>query len=512
MHLQVSELYDGSKMTTDKHYMIIDGKKCSAANGKWLKLKNPATGEMIGEAPAGGSEDVELAVSAAYREFSQGEWSRFSAKERARHLNKLADLIESRLPEIAVLEARNNGRPVAETRAQVGIVPDFFRYYASLALTFQGKTVPVGEGYHQYMNYAPIGVVAVMTPFNHPLLIAARGVAPALAAGNTVVLKPSELTPVTSILLVELAIEAGLPPAALNLVNGTGIDAGAALSQHSKIARIEFTGGTETGRKIATDAAQRFGRVTAELGGKTSVLVFEDADLADAAAGVAFAGFIAAGQSCVAGSRIMVHEDILTTFLDQLVPIARGLQLGDPLDESTQLGPVISVNARDRIRTAIDAAKASGGRILSGGAIPEMPEHLQDGYWIEPTIIEVEPSNAVTRTELFGPVISIETFREEEEAVSRANSTEFGLGAAIWTRDVGRAHRVAQQMHAGMTWINDHHRLSPSMPWGGFKESGIGKQAGEASYQDFLEERSIILRTMEGAPAWFVDNDTSRLN
>lgn len=492
--------------------MIIGGEETAARGGSWIPIRNPATGQVIAEAPAGTLEDVNLAIATAKVEFEEGEWTQLPVKERARRLFGLADAIEDRTEQLSQQEAENNGRPVSETRAQIGIVPDFFRYNASLALTFKGETFPVGDGYHQYMNYAPIGVVGVMTPFNHPLLIAARGVAPALAAGNTVVLKPSELTPLTSIKLVELALESGIPGGALNVVNGLGNEAGSALAAHDDIARIEFTGGTEVGRKIVTQAAQRFGKATAELGGKTPVLIFEDADVADSAAGVAFAGFIAAGQSCIAGSRVMVHENIAEEFSRRLESISRQIRIGDPAKKDTQMGPLISEKALKRTTDAVEQAIRDGAELLAGGDRPTVATELDNGYWLQPTVLKVRPDSAIANIEVFGPVVTIETFTDESEAITRANSSQFGLGAAVWTRDIGRAHRTAEQLHAGMTWVNDHHRMSPSMPWGGFKQSGIGKQAGESSFRDFLEERSIIVRTAPGSPNWFVDDDTSRLN
>lgn len=497
----------------DQTRMLIDGRRVAATSGRWLPVRNPATGEVITEVPAGDATDVDLAVAAARQEFDHGDWSRMTAAQRARVLNRLADLIEDRMEEFSALEATNNGRPIHETRAQIGIVPEFFRYNAALALTLRGETVPVGEGYLDYLEYVPLGVAAVMTPYNHPMLIAARGIAPALATGNTVVVKPSELTPLTTLLLAELAYEVGVPGGALNVVIGLGQDAGAALTNHPDVNRIEFTGGTETGRAVAAAAGRNFSKVTAELGGKTPVLIFDDASIDDAVAGAAFAGFIAAGQSCVAGARVIVHESIAADFTARLVDIAKSIRLGDPLDPATQMGPVISAAARDRTLRYANGAVDEGAKILAGGQIPALGGELDGGYFVEPTVIgAVTEEMTVAREEVFGPLVSIETFTEDDDAIRKANDSQFGLGAAVWSRDIGRAHRAAQSIRAGMTWVNDHHRLSPAMPWGGFKDSGIGKQAGTESFFGFLEKKNVIVRIAEGAPSWFTHGDTTRLN
>lgn len=497
----------------DRALMLIGGHPIAAHNEQWLPVRNPATGEIVAEVPAGGAEDVERAVSVARREADHGEWPHTAPAHRAKILNRLADLIEERVDEFSALEATNNGRPIHETRAQIGIVPEFFRYNAALALTLRGETIPVGDGYLAYIQRVPLGVTAVMTPYNHPMLIAARGIAPALASGNTVVVKPSELTPLTTLLLAELALDAGVPPAALNVVIGTGPEAGAALTNHPGVNRIEFTGGTETGRAVAAAAGRNFGKVTAELGGKTPVLIFDDATLDDAVAGAGFAGFIAAGQSCVAGARVIVHEAVATEFTDRLVELASSIRLGDPLDPATQMGPVISAAARDRTLRYAAGAADEGAKILHGGVIPDLGGRLAGGYFVEPTIVGgVTEDMTVAREEVFGPLVSIETFRDEADAIRRANGTPFGLGAAVWSRDIGRAHRVAGAIRAGMTWVNDHHRLSPAMPWGGFKDSGIGKQAGTESFLEFFEKKTVVIRTADGAPSWFTRGDTSRLN
>jgi acyl-CoA reductase-like NAD-dependent aldehyde dehydrogenase len=493
--------------------MLVGGADVEAIDGERTPILNPASAHVIASVPAAKAADVERAVEAATLAFAEGPWPRMSGGDRARVLNRFADILESHHDELSRAEAENNGRPIAETRAQLGILPEHFRYHASLATTARGETVPVGDGYLCYLQDVPLGVVAVMSPFNHPLLITARGMAPALAAGNTVVVKPSEFTPLTTLRLGSFAKEAGFPPGVVNVVTGVGAEAGAALVGHPDVARIEFTGGVETGRKVLVAAASRFGAATAELGGKAPVLVFDDADLMAAAQGAVFGGFIAAGQTCIAGARILVHEDVKDEFTDRLVSIVHGIRLGDPSSVDTQMGPLVSAAARDRVLNYIAVGVDEGATVLTGGAAAELDGDLANGFFVEPTVLDhVEPSMRVSREEIFGPVVTVDTFGDEAEAISKANDSRFGLGATVWTRDVARAHRVAQAVTAGIIWVNDHHRLSAAMPWGGFKDSGVGRQAGIESFRTFTEVKSIVVRIADGAPGWFTDGETQRLN
>ena len=492
--------------------MAIDGKPVLGGSEAILDVLNPATGGVLTQIPDATGADVDLAVSAATRAFDTGPWPRLSVVERSRILYRLADLMEANLPELFTLESLNNGRPVIETRAQLGIVPDWVRYFASLALTQRGETVDIGSGYHTYLHRTPVGVCAVIVPFNHPLGILVRGVAPALAAGNTVVIKPSELTPLTALAFARYAEEAGVPQGVVNVVLG-GREAGAALTNHPGVKKIDFTGGTEAGRSINMAGAERFARVTTELGGKSPVLVFADAGLQRAATGVAFGGFIAAGQTCICGSRILVENAIYDEFVERLSTIASGIRIGDPFSESTQMGPLISRAAQARAGSYTSAAVEEAARVAHGGSVPDLPEPMRGGFYFEPTVIaDATNDMRCAQEEIFGPVLVVARFEDEEHALRQANDIRFGLGASIWTRDVARAHRVAQQIESGMVWVNDHHRNAPSMPWGGVKESGSGKQAGIEAFNEFFNVKSIVIRTSGDDIDWYGNDVHDRLN
>lgn len=497
----------------DKPGLLIDGKEVQAAGGQTLDVLNPATAEVVARVPAGSKEDVDAAVRAARRAFDQGPWPRLAPGERARILNRFADLLEDRIDTLYRLETSNNGRPIRETRAQVGRLPEWFRYNAALLLADRHSVIPFGSDYVNYLQRFPLGVCGLLTPFNHPLMILAKSLAPALATGNTVVIKPSELTPLTTIQLGRIATEAGLPDGVINIVTGLGPDAGSALVEHPEVAKLTFTGGTEVGRAVGVAAAKRFARATTELGGKTPVIVFEDAGVDRAVAGAAFGAFIAAGQTCICGSRILVQSSIYDEFVEKLVAKSSTIRIGDPADEATQLGPVISERQRKRVLGYIDIARTEGGRIALGGSAPSLPPPLDGGFFVEPTIVaDVRNDMRCAQEEIFGPVAVVVPFEDEGDAVDKANDIPFGLGSAVWTRDVARAHRVASKIEAGMVWINDHHRLDPASPWGGVKNSGIGREGGWESFEDFTHIRSVIVRTAENDVDWYGDEQPTRLN
>jgi acyl-CoA reductase-like NAD-dependent aldehyde dehydrogenase len=354
--------------------------------------------------------------------------------------------------------------------------------------------------------------VAILSSFNHPMMISSKSLAPALACGNTVVLKPSEQTPLTALLLSDIAEAAGMPPGVLNVVPGLGPTAGAALTEHPLVQKVVFTGGTEPGRAIALATARRFARATLELGGKSPVLVFDDTPVDVAARGAAFGGFIGAGQTCIAGSRLLVQRSVYDEFVEALAGVAESIRVGDPSLPGTQLGPVISERARTRILGHVRSAVEDGARVVTGGDAVDVPG-LPGGFFVAPTVLaDVTNDMRVAREEIFGPVVVAIPFEDEDDAVRLANDSPFALGSAIWTRDVARAHRVAGRLEMGMVWVNDHHRLDPSSPWGGLKESGIGREGGWESFHEFSNVRSVTVRTAADDVDWYGGGPQDRLN
>lgn len=491
--------------------LLIGGAWSDAATGDTLGVVDPSTGREVARVACAGPPDVDRAVVAARGAFEDGTWSRRPAAERARTLQRFADAIEERIEDLYLLETVNNGRPIAETRAQLSRLPEWYRYNAALALADRSDVIQMPGPYHTYTSRFPIGVVGILSPFNHPMMIGSKSLAPALATGNSVVVKPSELTPLTSLLLGAVAMDSGIPPGVLNVVPGLGAEAGRRLAEHPDVGKVTFTGGTNAGRSVATAAAQRFARATVELGGKTPVMVFEDVDVDEAARGVAFGGFVAAGQTCICGSRVLVHRDIHDRFVDALVGVARTIRIGDPLDARTQLGPLISAPARERVLGYVELGIQEGATVATGGGVPADPA-LRGGYYVEPTIlVGVRNQMRCAREEIFGPVLVVIPFENEEDAITQANDSPFGLGSSIWTRDVARALRVAERSAHGLVWVNDHHRLDPAAPWGGLRDSGLGREGGWESFHDFTHLRTITVRTAPDPVDWY-GGDVDRLN
>ncbi|WPD18534.1 aldehyde dehydrogenase [Thermaerobacter composti] len=485
---------------------LIDGEQIAAASGKTFPVENPATLEVVAEAADGDANDVARAVEASQTAFDR-YWRRTTGRERAALLTRFAEIIASRVDQLAQHETIITGRPIREMRAQVGRIPDWYAYYAGIAQTAQEVVAPFGPQYLNYVQRLPLGVVGLITPWNHPLLILTKKLAPALAAGNTVVVKPSEFAPTTAVELAQLALEAGFPPGVLNVVTGYGPSAGHALAAHPGVAKIDLTGGTPTGKAVASVVGGRLGKVTMELGGKAPVLIFADADLDQAVAGALFAAFIAAGQTCVQGARILVEKTVYDQVTDALVSRANAIRLGDPLDPATQMGPLVSQRQLARTEQYVQIGLAEGARLVAGGYRPKEPP-LDRGYYYRPTIFtDVKPHMRIFREEIFGPVTCVVPFADEEEAIRLANDCEYGLGAAVWTQDVKRAHRVAQRLEAGVVWVNDHHRIDPSSPWGGWKASGIGRENGWDAYWDYTQTRSVIVNLDPTPFDWYAGSE-----
>jgi acyl-CoA reductase-like NAD-dependent aldehyde dehydrogenase len=449
-----------------------------------LSVIEPATEAVLAEIPRAGVEDVDAAVSAARAALPA--WRALDPGARAGRLRELAEALQARLEELAVLEARNAGKPIADARGEIAMVCDTFRYYAGAPERLLGDTIPVAGG-QAWTVREPLGVVGLITPWNFPLAIASWKLAPALAAGNTVVLKPAELTPLTALRFAEIAREAGIPEGVVNVVVGPGSTCGARMVEHPDVAKIAFTGSTEVGRTIAAGAAQTIKRVTLELGGKSANVIFADADLEAAAAAAPMAVFGNAGQDCCARSRILVQEGVLDRFMELLGEAVRAITVGQPLEESTQMGPLISAAQRASVASFLDGPE----QVAIRGDAPEGP-----GFWFAPTVLApVEPDARVAREEVFGPIAAVIPFAEEADAVRLANDTIYGLSGSVWTRDGARALRVTRAIETGVISVNSNNSVRVSTPFGGFKQSGYGRELGPHALDAYTETKSIFYAT-----------------
>jgi acyl-CoA reductase-like NAD-dependent aldehyde dehydrogenase len=472
-----------------QNQLFIDGQFVPALEGGEIDVVNPANGELITRIAAAQAEDVDLAVAAAKRAFPG--WAATPGAERGRLLLKLADRIEACSDELAHLESLDTGHPVRDSRIlDVPRTAACFRYFGGIADKIEGKVIPVDAGFLNYVQRKPIGVVGQIVPWNFPLMFTSWKMGPALAAGNTVVLKPSELTPLSTLRIAELMKEVGFPDGVVNIVPGYGHTAGQRLAEHPDVGKIAFTGSTATGRRIVEASQGNLKRVQLELGGKGANIVFEDANLDAAVNGAAWAIFHNQGQACIAGSRLLLQESIADEFLERFITLARSIRLGDPLDAKTEMGPLTSALHRDRVLSFVDIARQQGGRILTGGKVPSDPA-LASGFYVEPTVVEASPGDRVAQEEVFGPFVTVLRFKTEEEALAIANGTDYGLGSGLWTRDLQRAHRVAEQINVGMCWINCYKRVSPGSPFGGLGQSGYGREMGFDAIHDYTEARSV---------------------
>ncbi len=469
--------------------MLIGGKWQESRGGKRFPTINPVNEQVIAEIAEGNVADVDAAVKAARTAFESGPWHRMDARDRGRLINKLADLIEANLDELAALETLDNGKPISDAKAaDLPLAIDCLRYYAGWADKLTGDTIPVRGNYFCYTRREPLGVAGQIIPWNFPILMAAWKWGPALAAGCTIVMKPAEQTPLTCLRMAELAQEAGIPDGVINVVTGYG-ETGAAIVKHPGIDKIAFTGHYETAQKIMVDAAKTLKRLTFELGGKSPNVVFADADLDAAVAGAEFGLFFNQGQCCCAGSRVFVEQPVYDKFVEKVVARAKTRQLGDPFDPKTTQGPQVDSDQFNKILGYIDKGKSEGAQCLTGGS-----RFGNKGYFIEPTVFaNVTDNMAIARDEIFGPVMSILPFKNADEIIERANSTYYGLAAAVWTRDVAKAHQFAANVRAGTVWINCYDVFDAAAPFGGFKMSGMGRECGEIALANYTELKTVTM-------------------
>jgi acyl-CoA reductase-like NAD-dependent aldehyde dehydrogenase len=488
--------------------MFIDGGYRPSSTGKTFSVKNPKDGSVVAEVTEGDRVDIEAAVDVAQRAF--GRWSGLSGADRGEIMHDVARVLQKRLPELLALEVDQIGRPWREMEAQLARLPEWFRYFGAVARTHEGAVPPFGGKYLNYTRHVALGVVGLITPWNHPLLILIKKVAPAMAAGNTMVVKPSELAPVTPLLLGEILAEGGVPSGVYNVVPGYGPKAGAALTEHKGIRKVDITGGTETGMAVASVAGRNLTRVAAELGGKAAVVAFPDTEVERCGAAALFAAFIASGQTCVQGARLLVHRSIHDRVVKEIVSRTKTIRLGDPRDPGTQMGPLVSARQRELTEKYVAIGIEEGATLAAGGRRPTGAE-FERGFYYLPTIFTgVASRMRIAQEEIFGPVLCVIPFDTEDEAVSIVNDTDFGLAASVWTNDVGRAHRVSHRLECGIVWVNDHHRIDPASPWGGFKMSGIGRENGLIAYHEYTQSQSIIVNLSQESFDWYADNDQSK--
>ncbi|MBX3650915.1 MAG: aldehyde dehydrogenase [Burkholderiales bacterium] len=488
-----------------KYRMFIGGEWVEAASGDTFPSDNPYTAQPWAEIPRGGKADVERAVDAAHKALTNGEWPKCNATKRGALLRKLGDLITEHSKALAETEVRDNGKLYAEMSAQTAYMAQWYYYFGGLADKIEGAVIPIDKpDTFNYTRYEPVGVVAMIIPWNSPLLLLAWKLAPALAAGNTVVVKPSEYTSASALEFMQLIEAAGFPPGVVNVVTGFGTEVGTPLVEHPKVAKVAFTGSDATGQRIYEAAARGLKRVSMELGGKSPNIVFDDAQIDNAVKGVISGIFAATGQTCIAGSRLLVQRSIHDRFVEKLVALAKTAKMGNPMDMTTQVGPVTNAPQFEKILHYIDVAKKEGAQAVLGGAKATRPE-CGSGWFVEPTIFTgVDNAMRIAQEEVFGPVLSVIPFEDEEEAIAIGNDVVYGLAAGVWTRDMRRAFLMSEKLQAGTVWVNTYRAVSFMSPFGGYKRSGIGRESGQDMIYEYLQTKSVWISTATEVPNPFV--------
>jgi betaine-aldehyde dehydrogenase len=483
--------------------MLIDGRFVKSKSGATRDVFDPGNGDLIARVPESSREDAKLAILAARKAFDAGPWRKTSALERGKLLLKIGDLIRREAKPLAELEVRNMGKPLAEAEFDVADAANCFEFYGGLATKIHGETMSVPANSLSFVLREPVGVCGQIIPWNYPLLMAAWKIAPALAAGCTVVLKPSELTPLTALSLARLFVEAGVPAGVVNVVTGPGAGVGEELAESPLVDKVAFTGGTVTGRKIAQAATGNLKKVTLELGGKNPNIVFADADFESAVDGALFAAFANQGEVCSAGSRLLVEKKIHKKLVAAMVAKIPRVKLGHGLTPGVKMGPLVSAAHREKVESYIAIGRKEGATLACGGGRPKGAD-LEKGFFLEPTIFDdATPKMRIAREEIFGPVLSVIPFETEEEAVRIANDTEYGLAAGVWTLNVNRGLRVLRELRAGITWLNTYHPTFNEMPWGGYKQSGNGRELGLYGIQAYLETKQVNVNLDEAPIGWY---------